>query len=58
LVSRDLIDNIIEISYLEEKLRISKTEDGAAIGLVDFLTCPLVWLPTYSGDQARMDGLS
>jgi 2-polyprenyl-3-methyl-5-hydroxy-6-metoxy-1,4-benzoquinol methylase len=26
LVSRDLIDSIIEISYLEEKLQMSKTE--------------------------------
>jgi hypothetical protein len=25
---------------------------GAAVGLVDRLTCPPVWLPTYSEDQA------
>ena len=32
-------------------------EFGAAVGLIDRLTCPTVWLSTYSEDQAKMDGL-
>jgi hypothetical protein len=31
---------------------------GAAVGLVDTLTCPTVWLPVLCEDQAGMDGLS
>ncbi len=31
--------------------------DGAAVGLVDSLTCPTVWLPTYSEYQAFYERL-
>jgi hypothetical protein len=30
---------------------------GAAVGLVDTLTCPIVWLPTYSEEQAFYERL-
>ena len=31
---------------------------GAAVGLVDRLTCPTVWLPVLCEDQAGIDELS
>jgi hypothetical protein len=30
---------------------------GGAVGLVDRLTCPIVWLPTYSEEQAFFERL-
>jgi hypothetical protein len=30
---------------------------GAAVDLVDRLTCPIVWLPTYSEEQAFYERL-
>jgi hypothetical protein len=39
-------------------VRTFQIVNGAAVGLVDFLTCPTVWLPLRYGDQAGMDGLS
>jgi hypothetical protein len=30
---------------------------GGAVGLVDRLTCPIVWLPTYSEEQAFYERL-
>jgi hypothetical protein len=30
---------------------------GGAVGFVDTLTCPTVWLPTYSEERAFYEGL-
>jgi hypothetical protein len=35
----------------------SECGNGGAVGLVDSMTCPIVWLPTYSEEQAFYERL-
>jgi hypothetical protein len=51
--------NFIGVDFdLDIDLADKLPENGAAVGLVDTLTCPTVWLPVLCEDQAGMDRLS
>jgi hypothetical protein len=42
------------LSFLKGNYKLSF---GAAVGLVDSLTCPIVWVPSYSEDWAFYERL-
>jgi CDP-glucose 4,6-dehydratase len=50
--------NVVGTLNVLSAFRDLPTTRGGAVGLVDRLTCPTVWLPVLCEDQAGMDGLS